>query len=129
MLHERFVDTWLLNMNLKAGFKLWSENPDSEEYVKKVATSVRMGIAQDGLLIKVKKDVVNKHREDGVAITSTEARDFGHEDGDFYIFETSKDVSPRFGFIKGKAYLMFDKKGGPTYAFFRPEDIESVTSK
>ena len=129
MLHERFVDTWLLNLNLQSGLKLWKEHPDSEEYVKKISTSVRWGQLQDGLVIKIKKEVVNKNREEGVAITASEARNFGKEEQDLFVFESSRDVMPRFGFIKGRAFLMFDKAGGHTYAFLRPEDIESISSK
>lgn len=129
MLHERFVDTWLLNLNLQSGLKLWKEHPDDEGCVKKISTSVKWGQLQDGLIIKIKKEAVNKNREEGVPLTMSEARSFGKEDASFFVFETSRDVMPRFGFIKGKAFLMFDKAGGPTYAFLRPEDIESIASK
>ena len=129
MLHERYIDTWLLNANLKAGLRLWQENPDSPEVVKKIKTSLRWGAKQEGLKILVKSEAVGKLTEDGVTITNTSARNHGAIEKNKVVFETSRELVPRIDFIKGKAYMMFDSAKEPTFAFLRPGDIESIVSK
>lgn len=128
-LHVKFIDTWLLNLNLQVGLKIWKENSESEAYAKKMSTSLRMGVMQDGVVIKIKASTVDRYEEDGLTITSSLAKEHGRVEGNFVVFENSREIMPRVGFIKGKSYLMFDRAGGPTYAFFRPDDIVSITSK
>ncbi len=128
-LHEKYIDTWLLNLNLQSGLKLWQKNPNSEEFAKKIATPLGWGVRQDGVVIKIKASAVERYREEGITITSSLAHEHGIFEGKNVVFESSRELMPRIGFIKGKSYLMFDRAGGPTYAFFSPDDVESIASK
>ncbi len=125
-LQTKYID---LNLNLSNSLKIWQEHSDSEDHAEKISTHLKLGIGQEGVVVKVKLSAIDRYKDDGLTITASDARNYGKVEGESVVFESSRELMPRIGFIKGKSYLMFDRAGGPTYAFFRPEDVESITSR
>lgn len=128
-MHERYIDTWLLNVNLQTSLDLWKAMPDSSERLKKVEWSIQTAMRQGNLKLIVSKDVIGKRHDDTIVLTQTDARNYGLEEGQGITFETSREMKFRVGFIKSEAFFMIDRKDAPTFAFFRPEDIMSIVAK
>jgi hypothetical protein len=126
MLHERSSDKWLLDANLQSALDLWHKAPNDKEYFKKVEWAVNTAIRQGTLSIKIKKEVVGRMGNDNFSITKTAAERYSKVEGQLVVFETSKEIKARVGFIKDEAFLMLDSIHEPTFAFFKPQDIVSM---
>lgn len=138
MLHEKWIDDWLLKFNFVSAIKIWQEHPGSEDAFRKaeywVKTTRDMGCPIE---LGVKKEVLDYKTVREPSILKTEAERLGRQTHDRIIFEItppgidSKDgskMSLRLGKVRGQPFLVLENMQKPV-GFFRPEEILSLQIK
>lgn len=138
MLHEKWIDDWLLKFNFVSAIKIWQEHPGSEDAFKKadywIKTARDLGCS---LELGVKKDVLEYRSAQSPSIVKKDAEDLGRQTHDRIIFEISPanrrsegelQVGLRLGKVLGQPYLVLESMQRPV-GFFKPDDVLSLQIK
>lgn len=118
-----------LNFELANALSLWQKMPDSKEYLARVGGAITVAMAEEGLLLKVKREVLDRIGTSEAPILRTAAFRHGTVNGYSLIFESSPELSMRTGAIRERSYLFLDSRTEKTVGFFRPEDILELKTK
>jgi len=126
---ERDKNKSHLNLELTNALSSWQKMPDSKEYLARVSEAIMVALAAEGLLLKVKREVLDKFGTSELPIIRTVAFRYGCVDGNSIVFESSQELSMRVGAIRERSYLFLDSRTEKTIGFFRPEDILELKTK
>ncbi|QQG41703.1 MAG: hypothetical protein HYV90_00080 [Candidatus Woesebacteria bacterium] len=126
---ERDKNKSHLNLELTNALSSWQKMPDSKEYLARVSEAITVALATEGLLLKVKREVLDKFGTSELPIIRTVAFRHGCVDGYSIVFESSPELSMRVGAIRERSYLFLDSRTEKTIGFFRPEDILELKTK
>jgi|GEM_PF-6003400 len=125
MTKEQHTAPWLLQANLDACLASWQRKPDSEDELRFLEVTLDRVFAQGGLIVKLKKEILDIGSPEERALTMKQAETYGSEEGGLLVFESSQDLKLRVGQIKDKTYLFLDSRVEKTIGFIRPEYIVS----
>jgi len=118
-----------LNFELSNALFLWQKMPDSREYMAKVNEAIEATQKGGGLIMKVKREVLDRFGIEIAPIIKIVAFRYAIVNGYSLVFESSPDLSMRMGSIRENVYLFLDSRTEKTIGFFRPEDILELKAK